>query len=149
MIIADESFRQSSFVPSPCIVVGFLLLGCQKPMTTADVQGTWVPDGASAQIVKQSAGCQIKIQADGAFSATVPDCLVVTSDKAAGKTIGGNGRWSIQDGALKLAFREVDGQRTNWGATPLKHGGNGRSSVLWFYIGEEGGQRFVFRRNEQ
>ena len=148
MIVAIQSVRQRSYIPSLCIVVGILLLGCQKPMTTADVQGIWVTDGTSAQIVKQSGGCQIKIQADGAFSATVPDYLMVTPDKAAGKTMAGNGQWAIQDGELKLAFGEVDGQRINWGATPLKHSGSGSSSVLWFYIGEEGGRRFVFHRNE-
>ena len=136
------------------ITVALLIPSCSGHQTTnSDMQGTWVPEKTSQKWIKAQGGsgkCQIALELDGTFSATVPDYLMRTSDQCSGQNMAGRGRWSLSTKLLqtevKLSFTEVDGKKIYWGATPLKVQTNGKSFVLFFYVGEEGGDRFIFER---
>lgn len=136
-------------------LIVFLIFSCSnRQMTTADIQGDWIPDKDSQQWItakEDRSKCKIALKIDGTFSATVPDYLMKTSDKCSGRIMVGNGRWSLSSKLLqtevKLDFSEVDGQRINWSATPLKVWSKGKGYKLFFYVGEEGGNRFVFKLN--
>jgi hypothetical protein len=124
-----------------------------RQVKNADVQGRWVPDKASQRWIiapQDQSKCQIVLSADGTFSATVPDYLMKTSDRSSGRIMVGRGRWALSDelfqSQVKLNFSEVDGRRINWAATPLKVQSRGEGRELFFYIGKEGGDRFLFER---
>ena len=143
---------QTIFTRKPSVLAvvwaacGVFLLGCQKPVSISDVQGTWVPDQASSRVVKSTNACRVVIQPDGGFTAVVPDYLMVTFDKASGRAMAGSGHWVFEEGAVKLNFNEVDGERINWGSRLLQPRGSTSGAQLYFYLGEEGGERFVFHR---
>lgn len=134
--------------------IALFLCSCSgRQVTNADMQGNWVPDKASQRWIvaaEDRPNCQIALRADGTFSATVPDYLMKTSDKCSGRVMVGKGQWLLStklfQTEVKLNFSEVDGQRINWAATPLKVESKGKEHVLFFYVGEEGGDRFVFER---
>jgi hypothetical protein len=142
----------------PLILAGMLialfLCSCSgRQVTNADMQGTWVPEKASQRWIiaaEDRPKCQITLRGDGTFSATVPDYLMKTSDKCSGRVMVGKGQWSLSTKVfqteVKLNFSQVDEQRINWAATPLKIESKGNGHELYFYVGEEGGARFVFER---
>lgn len=128
-------------------IIGLFLAGCQKPVGVSDFQGKWLPKKASRQKwIKGTNSCQIVINADGSMEATVPDYFLNAPDKSSGKVMSGTGQWSIEQDRLKLHFAYVDGERINWGGQPLQVQRRDKTFDLFFYVGEEGGERFVFER---
>src|SRR5260221_312525 len=76
-------------------IIGFFLAGCQKPVAVSDVQGSWLAEKASQQKwIKGTNNCQMVLRADGTFTASVPDYMMMTFDKASGKVMSGKGQWS-------------------------------------------------------
>jgi len=138
-------------LPLIAMVAALLCSSCSGHQTTkSEMEGTWIPN-TSSQALKKTAGakCQIILRPDGTFSASVPDCLMKTSDQASGRIMVGNGQWSfLQEGQgkVKLKFSEVDGQRISWGAQVLRVRAAGNNMNLFCWIGEEGEKRFVFER---
>jgi hypothetical protein len=136
-----------------CVVTSLLLAGCQKPASTNDLQGTWIPNKDSSKWVKATNTCEIILQTNGAFTATVPDYLMKTSDKCSGLVMSGKGQWLLTSKPLqtfiKLNFTEVDGQQIDWGAKELEFQKGDKNLELFFYVGEEGGDRFVFERSSK
>ena len=135
-----------------CFSVGasIFFTGCQKHVTTDDLQGTWIPNKDSLRWVKVTNICIIILQTNGTFTGSVPDYLMKTSDQCSGQVMTGVGKWSLFTKPLqtfvKLNFTEVDGKQIFWGANELEvQTGSGRTE-LFFYVGEEGGDRFVFVR---
>lgn len=134
-------------------ILGFFMAGCQKPVAATDVQGIWVAGKTSQQKwIKGTNNCQIVLRADGTFSASVPDYMMMTSDKSSGKVMSGRGKWNLEPARaldpreIRLSFSEVDGERISWGSNRLE-AERGRQGVeLFLYVGEEGGERFVFER---
>jgi hypothetical protein len=131
---------------------GYFLTGCQKPATNTEVQGIWVPDKSSLALVKGTNICEIVLRADGSFAASVPDYLLKTFDQCSGQVMSGKGGWSLDPPRamaprqIKLEFTDVDGERINWSSNRLQAEGTKDRVRLFFYIGEEGGKRFVFER---
>jgi hypothetical protein len=90
----------------------------------ADLCGTWVPDEYSRQHwIKNSEDrtrCRIVLQADGTFTATVPDYMLDTSDRCGGRVRAGRGTWSVGTESvgsrLELWFSDLDGKACNMGA---------------------------------
>ena len=133
-----------------CLLAGSLFLtSCEKPPTSANLHGTWVPDKASHSFLKVTNDCHILLlQTGDTFTAAVPDYLMKTPDHCSGQVMVGKGTWGISTKLLqtkmKLEFTEVDGQKVNWGSRSLiVEKKNGRV-VMFFWPGEEGGDRFVF-----
>jgi hypothetical protein len=134
-------------------IIGLFLSSCQKPMAVSDVQGAWVAKQASQQNwIKGTNRCQMVLQSDGTFTASVPDYLMMTFDKASGKVISGKGQWNLESPRalapceIKFNFSEVDGKQVHWGSKDLQTERGNQGVELFFYIGEEGGLRFVFER---
>jgi hypothetical protein len=135
-------------------IIGLLLGGCQKRLVASDVQGAWIANKASRQKwIKGTNSCQIVLQADGTFTASVPDYMMVTLDKASGKLMSGRGLWSLGRRkalapiGINLTFSEVNGERKSWSISDTLQAERGKQAVeLFFYVGEEGGERFVFER---
>ncbi|MCI0541212.1 MAG: hypothetical protein L0Z50_38920 [Verrucomicrobiales bacterium] len=135
-------------------IIALLLAGCEKPMVGSDVQGGWVAEKASQQKwIKGTNRCHITLRADGTFIASVPDYMMTTSDKASGQVISGKGQWNLEPPkalapvGIGLSFSEVDGKRKNWSVSnTLKAARGKQGSHLFFYVREEGGERFVFER---
>jgi hypothetical protein len=120
-------------------------------MTTADLQGTWVPDKSSQHWIRAKedrSRCQIELRADGTFNATVPDYLLRTFDRCAGRVRVGKGRWSLTttwlETKLRLDFTEVQGERDGW-ITEKLYVPTGNKLMFW--VGDpDSGDRFVFER---
>jgi hypothetical protein len=134
-------------------IIGLFLTGCQKQVVVSDVQGAWVAKKASQQKwIKGTNSCQIVLQADGTFTASVPDYMMVTFDKASGQVMSGKGQWTLQPPkalapiGINLTFSEVNGERKNWSSNTLQAERGKQAVELFFYVGEEGGERFVFER---
>src|SRR5437879_13765124 len=107
-------------------VTSFFFTACQKPTTSADVQGMWVPDKPSQALVKGHSTCQIVLRGDGSFTASVPDYLMKTFDQSSGQIMSGKGRWNLNPPRamapreIKLDFSHVDGERINWSSNRLQ-----------------------------
>jgi len=128
-------------------IISLFLAGCQKPVVLSDIQGKWVPTKASQQKwIKGKNSCQIVLNADGTMVAAVPDYFLNAPDKSSGKVMSGTGQWSIEQDRIKLRFAYVDGERINWGGQPLQVQHRDNTFDLFFYVGEEGGERFAFER---
>ena len=135
-------------------IIPLLLAGCEKPVAGSDVQGGWVAEKASQQKwVKGTNGCHIAFRADGTFTASVPDYMMMTFDKASGQVISGKGQWSLDPPralapvGVSLNFTEVDGRRKSWSVSNTLKAARGKQGAqLFFYVREEGGERFVFER---
>jgi|GEM_PF-4638957 len=128
-------------------IIGLFLVGCQRPVGPSEFPGKWVPTKVSQQKwIKGTNSCQLILNGDGTMAAAVPDYLLTAPDKSSGKVMSGTGRWAIQQDQLKLNFVYVDGARINWGGQPLQVQRRDKTFELFFYVGEEGGERFVFQR---
>ena len=135
-------------------VAGLLFTGCQKAMTNADMPGTWVAKKASQQKwIKGTNISQLVLGADGTFTASVPDYMMKTFDKASGQVVSGKGQWSLEPTralaplGIELTFSEVDGERRNTTISHTLQAEREKQGIeLFFYVGEEGGNRFVFER---
>jgi len=135
-------------------LIGFFLPGCRKPVAVSDVQGAWLAKKASQQKwTNGTNSCQMLLRADGTFTASVPDHMMVTFDKASGKIISGKGKWRLQPPkalapiGIELTFSEVDGERRNSTISNTLQAERGKQGVeLFFYVREEGGERFVFEQ---
>ena len=133
-------------------IVGLMLSSCSdRQMTKADLQGTWVAEKSSQHWIKAEEDrtkCQIILRTDGTFAATVPDYLLSTPDECSGRIMVGKGRWALtsdmSDASLKLLFSEIEGNKCDWGATPLHIIAR---NELVFWVDYEGGERFIFVRS--
>jgi hypothetical protein len=118
-------------------------------MTTSDAVGTWLPDKASTTHIKApGAKCEIVLLADRTFNASVPDFMMMTPDKASWRILVGTGEWSLgqSGGQVVLRFTRVDGRSVDWRPHPLGTMTEGAVFKLYFYIEEDGGERFVFEK---
>ena len=139
------------------MVIGLFLSSCTGgQITKSDLQGTWVPDKSSQHWIKAEddrSRCHIALRADGTFNGTVPDYLMDTFDRCAGRVMVGKGTWLLSTGWLetnvKLDFTEVDGQRIGWGAELIRVEGKGDGLGLSFWVGKPGTDRFVFERRKE
>jgi len=140
-------------------IVAFLAASCASDkIREADLIGTWIPSQESRKWIKSEVDipkCQLVLRPDGTFSGAVSDYMMESSDKASGKLMIGKGNWSLfQDPGrrpnnwigAKLVFTEVDGQSAYWTADELLVWRKGNSHVLFFWVGEEGGERFVLEK---
>jgi hypothetical protein len=123
-----------------------LFVGCGKPLAPADLTGTWMPQAASRKWLKGTNICQITLQSNGVFTASVPDRMLGTPDQAFGKIVPGRGHWFLEADGVRLNFDEVDGRPSTWSCQPLKMQGGKDNIQLFFYVEEDGGKRFVFER---
>lgn len=129
-----------------------LFVGCGKSVTTSELVGTWIPQAASQKWLATTNVCQIVFQSNGAFTASVPDRMLGTSDQAVGKVVSGHGRWVVErksklelgNDIIKLIFDDFDGKQVNYTSERLRIQGGKDRAQLFFYVAEEGGQRFVF-----
>lgn len=136
------------------ICASILTYSCSmNKLSLKKLSGCWIPDKSSQKIIPLSEdGTKITLQlkADGRFTATVPDYLMKTSDQCSGKVISGKGTWSILSEFFKneinLRFNEINGGKINWITNKIQVLTTGKDYELFFYIGEEGGDRFVFTR---
>jgi hypothetical protein len=134
--------------------MGLFFTGCEKTVTNADLPGTWVAKTASQQKwIKGTNSCQIVLRADGTVTASVPDYLMKTFDQASGQVVSAKGQWSLESpralapSEIKLSFSEVDGEHINYAIPNRLQAEREKGGVeLFFYVGEEGGERFVFER---
>jgi hypothetical protein len=115
----------------------------------ADLQGTWVPDKSSQTWIKAEkdrSKCQIVLQADGTFNATVPNYMLDTFDKCAGAVRVGTGRRSLTtewpETRLNLRFSELDGEDCDNSTRPLRV--ETRNSLTFYDL--RSGDRFIFER---
>jgi len=136
------------------IVLYTLFMSACSPAVNLNgaLNGKWIPNEASVHwvaSVTNTETCQITFNPDGTFLATVPDYLMKTSDQCSGHLMVGEGQWSVsskfEETGVQLNFHHVDGERINWAAKLLNVKRQGDSYSLYFYIGEEGGDRFVFK----
>jgi hypothetical protein len=129
-----------------------LLSSCSgRRITNADIFGTWVPDQRSKALLKSTNQCQLVFQQDGTVRIPgVPDSFMKSPDQAAGALVSGRGRWSLakKNGSdrIALVLSEVDGQKRTYQSSELTVELQNGQIVLFYYIGEEGGTRFVFER---
>lgn len=133
------------------LVISLCCSACSsRQMTISDAVGTWVPDKASRAIMKRpGAKCEIVLLADGTFNASVPDFMMMTPDKASWRVFVGTGEWSLVQsagGQVVLRFNRVDGRSVDWRPHPLDTMTERNAFKLYFYIEEDGGERFVFEK---
>jgi len=129
-----------------------LCVGCGKPVTAADLAGTWIPQLGSRKWLATTNDCRIVLQSNGVVTASVPDRMLSTSDQAVGKIISGHGKWVVErkskveldNDVIILNFDDLDGKQVNYTSTRLRIQGGKDNVQLFFYVEEEGGQRFVF-----
>jgi hypothetical protein len=137
---------RSLIAVSVTALFGVFLVACQKVVSRSDLPGAWVPQKSSRKWLKTTNSCQIVFQADGTFIASVPDYMMGTYDQDSGLTLSGKGQWVIESDGVKLHFDEVNGKHVNWEAEPLQTQEDKDKVELFFYVKEEGGDRFVFER---
>jgi hypothetical protein len=77
------------------VTTAALFAGCHKQASSSDLAGTWVPEMKSRKWLKTTNLCEIILETNGTFRATVPDRLMATSDQASGLTVSGHGRWIV------------------------------------------------------
>ncbi|HEY3864162.1 MAG TPA: hypothetical protein VGO59_20015 [Verrucomicrobiae bacterium] len=134
-----------------------LLAGCGKPVTALDLAGTWMPQAASRKWLATTNDCRIVLQSNDAFKASAPERLLEISDQAAGKTISGNGTWTLERKSkleldydvVILHFNIIDGKEASFLCNKLLVQGPKDNMKLFFYVEEEGGPRFVFERRPE
>jgi hypothetical protein len=135
-------------------LASLFLTGCEKPITNADLAGTWTANMASQQKwIKETNNCEITLRPDGTFSASVPDYITKTFDKASGTVVVGQGAWNLEAPkplapmSVELEFNEVSGEHKKMTIShTLQAERNNKEIGLFFYVGEEGGERFIFER---
>jgi hypothetical protein len=137
------------------VVACLPFVGCQKTITNQDLPGTYVAKKASQQKwIKGMNSCTIVLRADGNFVASVPDYMMATSDLGKGQVVSGKGPWVVEPHnplaplGIQLTFNQVNGETRNTTIShTLKAEGGKQGIELFFYVGEEGGDRFVFERS--
>jgi hypothetical protein len=99
------------------------------------------------------------LRADGTFSASVPDYMMMTFDNASGRVISGKGQWSLEPPnplapiGINLAFSEVDGERRNCSVSNTLQAEQAKQGVELFFTsgkkeasGSFSSQRLVSQR---
>jgi hypothetical protein len=135
------------------IAIACVLAACStSPVGKSTIIGHWVATPQNHLIIKEPAvaGCEFIFKADGSFtSSKFLDYLINTPDNASGKIHAGSGKWSIMQkngsNIVDLIFTDIDNCSANTETTSLiisDWGGH----PLFFWLGEEGGDRFEFER---
>jgi hypothetical protein len=143
---------RSIFLVCLTAMTAALSVGCGKAVATSDLAGTWIPQAASRKWLATTNDCRIVLQSNGVFTASVPDRMLGTSDQAVGKIISGHGNWVVErkskleldNDVIILKFDDLDGKQVNYTSERLRIQGGKANVQLFFYVEEEGGQRFVF-----
>jgi hypothetical protein len=117
------------------------------------VVGRWMADTDSLHLLKAkvpAAVCEIAFKSDGTFTTSgIPDYLLKTSDHAIGELVAGSGRWELVKKGyfiVVLNFDQLNGAPANFRTTSLLIDNSKKDITLFCWVGEEGSQRFNFRR---
>ncbi|MEO6874716.1 MAG: hypothetical protein ABI222_07830 [Opitutaceae bacterium] len=126
-----------------------------KDVTDRELIGAWASMSAMPHSLPKvpSGLSSLRLSGDRTFSAeNVPDTLIFTFDQAKGRGFSGTGRWSLikesGDQFVQLQFNTIDQVAGNWGAKLFLGKSEGKYS-LYFFIKEEGGDRFEWRPSEK
>jgi len=132
------------------------LMGCNSPKPQ-DIVGKWLPDEHSPRIIKNvflpkpillAEQPSFVFGPDANFvMQNMPGTLVFGPGRERNRIISGNGKWSVGKYAgsevVFLEFAKIDGKEIT-SATQIQISKGPQGVVLYFWIEEEGGERFEF-----
>lgn len=120
-----------------------LLAGCITTATRDDIVGRWLAsnDGAVLEFLDS-----------GRFSAkSLPGYLLFGPGHEA-ERLDGAGTWGLREGPMgtevELGFDAIGDRHQGFGI-PIKVAGRGASMRLFFWKGQEGGERFEFEKQRE
>ena len=123
-------------------LLGFsvLFVGCSKAkLTPREVLGVW----------RNPSGANLEFFENGRFSAREIPASLLFGPSQSGQVVSEQGTWQLGKSSMgvtvNLQFDQV-AEKTGGFEIPLLVSGTGESMELFFWKGEEGGERFAFGR---
>ncbi|MBP9705229.1 MAG: hypothetical protein KBD79_10780 [Chitinophagales bacterium] len=149
----DRNNQYEMKQPVTCLIIlfPFLFIGCGGSVPAKnEITGIWF----------NADGAQLILKDDGTFTATSIPAELFFHDEYEGEKFGGNGKWTIEKERkswdqipwkVDLDFTETSNRHYRYGHSLLISGSNflenkppWRNLFLW--KGEEGGERYEFKR---